>query len=307
MSTALLIVQILNGLQLGVLLFLIAAGLTLVFGVMNFINLAHGVQYMLGAYLAVTFYAVTESFLLATVLALVATLAFALVLELAVFRQLYDRDHLDHVIATFGIILFLNHGVKLVWGAAPLSLPIPQALSGSVRLADGLLYPWWRLVIIAAGLGTAGALHALIMHTRIGMLIRAGATQGTMVSALGVNIRRLFTLIFGLGAMLAGFAGIMIAPILSVEPGMGDSVLILAFVVIVVGGIGSVRGAFAAALVIGLVDTLGRSFCVDILRLMMGPSPARTIGPAIASMLIYLLMAGVLYFRPTGLFPAAGR
>jgi len=307
MSTALLIVQILNGLQLGVLLFLIAAGLTLVFGVMNFINLAHGVQYMLGAYLAVTFYAVTESFLLATVLALVATLAFALVLELAVFRQLYDRDHLDHVIATFGIVLFLNHGVKLVWGAAPLSLPIPQALSGSVRLADGLLYPWWRLVIIAAGLGTAGALHALIMHTRIGMLIRAGATHGTMVSALGVNIRRLFTLIFGLGAMLAGFAGIMIAPILSVEPGMGDSVLILAFVVIVVGGIGSVRGAFAAALVIGLVDTLGRSFCVDILRLMMGPSPARTIGPAIASMLIYLLMAGVLYFRPTGLFPAAGR
>ena len=307
MSTALLIVQILNGLQLGVLLFLIAAGLTLVFGVMNFINLAHGVQYMLGAYLAVTFYAVTESFLLATVLALVATLAFALVLELAVFRQLYDRDHLDHVIATFGIILFLNHGVKLVWGAAPLSLPIPQALSGSVRLADGLLYPWWRLVIIAAGLGTAGALHALIMHARIGMLIRAGATHGTMVSALGVNIRRLFTLIFGLGAMLAGFAGIMIAPILSVEPGMGDSVLILAFVVIVVGGIGSVRGAFAAALVIGLVDTLGRSFCVDILRLMMGPSPARTIGPAIASMLIYLLMAGVLYFRPTGLFPAAGR
>jgi branched-chain amino acid transport system permease protein len=307
MSTALLIVQILNGLQLGVLLFLIAAGLTLVFGVMNFINLAHGVQYMLGAYLAVTFYAVTGSFLLATALALAATLAFALVLELAVFRQLYDRDHLDHVIATFGIILFLNHGVKLVWGPAPLSLPIPQMLSGSVRLADGLLYPWWRLVIIAAGLGTAGALHALIMHTRVGMLIRAGATHGAIVSALGVNIRRLFMLVFGLGAMLAGFAGIMIAPILSVEPGMGDSVLILAFVVIVVGGIGSIRGAFAAALVIGLVDTLGRSFCVDLLRLMMGPSPARTIGPAIASMLIYLLMAGVLYFRPTGLFPAAGR
>src|SRR6516164_167172 len=307
MNTALFIVQILNGLQLGILLFLIAAGLTLVFGVMNFINLAHGVQYMLGAYFAVTFYALTQNFLAATVLALIAALAFGLLLEFVVFRRLYDRDHLDHVIATFGIIIFLNHGVKLVWGAAPLSLPIPEALSGSVRLADGLLYPWWRLVIIAAGLGTAGALHALIMHTRIGMLIRAGATHGTMVSALGVNIRRLFTLIFGLGAMLAGFAGIMIAPILSVEPGMGDSVLILAFVVIVVGGIGSVRGAFAAALVIGLVDTLGRSFCVDILRLMMGPSPARTIGPAIASMLIYLLMAGVLYFRPTGLFPAAGR
>jgi branched-chain amino acid transport system permease protein len=307
MSTALLIVQILNGLQLGVLLFLIAAGLTLVFGVMNFINLAHGVQYMLGAYLAVTFYRVTGSFLLATVFALLTTLAFALLLELAVFRQLYERDHLDQVIATFGIIIFLNHGVKLVWGPAPLSLPIPDVLSGSVRLLDGLLYPWWRLVIIAAGLASAGALHALIAHTRLGMLIRAGASHAPIVSALGVNIRRLFTLVFGLGAMLAGFAGIMIAPILSVEPGMGDTVLILAFVVIVVGGIGSVQGAFLAALVIGLVDTMGRSFSVDILRLVMGPSPARTIGPAIASMLIYLLMACVLYFRPTGLFPATGR
>jgi branched-chain amino acid transport system permease protein len=307
MNTALFIVQVLNGAQLGVLLFLIAAGLTLVFGVMNFINLAHGVQYMLGAYLAVTFYALTGHFLLATVLALLAALAFGLLLELAVFRQLYDRDHLDHVIATFGIIIFLNHGVKLVWGSAPLSLPIPDLFSGSVRLADGLLYPLWRLVIIAAGLATAGLLYVLITHTRVGMLIRAGASHAAMVSALGVNIRRLFTIVFGLGAMLAGFAGIMIAPILSVEPGMGDTVLILAFVVIVVGGIGSIRGAFLAALVIGLVDTLGRSFSVDILRLVMGPSPARTIGPAIASMLIYLLMAFVLYFRPTGLFPAKGR
>jgi branched-chain amino acid transport system permease protein len=307
MSTALFIVQVLNGLQLGVLLFLIAAGLTLVFGVMNFINLAHGVQYMLGAYLAVTFYALTGYFLLATVLALLSALALGLMLELAVFRQLYDRDHLDHVIATFGIILFVNHGVKLVWGSAPLSLPIPDLFSGSVRVADGLLYPSWRLVIIAAGLATAGLLYVLITHTRVGMLIRAGASHAAMVSALGVNIRRLFTIVFGLGAMLAGFAGIMIAPILSVEPGMGDTVLILAFVVIVVGGIGSIRGAFLAALVIGLVDTLGRSFSVDILRLVMGPSPARTIGPAIASMLIYLLMAFVLFFRPTGLFPAQGR
>ncbi len=307
MNAALFIVQVLNGLQLGVLLFLIAAGLTLVFGVMNFINLAHGVQYMLGAYLAVTFYALTGNFLLATLLALLAALAFGLLLELAVFRRLYDRDHLDHVIATFGIILFLNHGVKLIWGSAPLSLPIPDMFSGSVQLADGLLYPLWRLVIIAAGLATACVLYVLITHTRVGMLIRAGASHAAMVSALGVNIRRLFTIVFGLGAMLAGFAGIMIAPILSVEPGMGDTVLILAFVVIVVGGIGSIRGAFLAALVIGLVDTLGRSFSVDVLRLVMGPSPARTIGPAIASMLIYLLMAFVLYFRPTGLFPAKGR
>ena len=304
MNAALFIVQVLNGLQLGVLLFLIAAGLTLVFGVKNFINLAHGVLYMLGAYLAVTFYALTGQFLLATVLALAAALIFGLLLEILVFRRLYDRDHLDHVIATFGIIIFLNHGVKLVWGSAPLSLPIPDLLSGSLQLADGLLYPVWRFVILAAGLVTAGLLSLVISHTRTGMLIRAGASHAPIVSALGVNIRRLFTLVFGIGAMLAAFAGIMIAPILSVEPGMGDTVLILAFVVIVVGGIGSIRGAFLAALVIGLVDTLGRSFSVDVLRLVMGPSPARTIGPALASMLIYLLMACVLYFRPTGLFPA---
>ena len=307
MSVPLLVVQILNGLQLGVLLFLIAAGLTLVFGVMDFINLAHGVQYMLGAYLAVSFCALTGSFLAALVLALAASLAFGLLLEFMVFRHLYARGHLDHVIATFGIILFLNHGVKLVWGAAPLSLPIPELLSGSLRLADGLNYPVWRLVIIAAGLVTAGLLYVLVAHTRIGMLVRAGATNAAMVSALGVDIRRLFMIVFGFGAMLAGFAGIMIAPILSVEPGMGDTILILAFVVVVIGGIGSIRGAFLAALIIGLVDTLGRSFAVDLLRLVMGPSPARTVGPAVASMAIYLLMAVVLYVRPTGLFPAKGR
>jgi branched-chain amino acid transport system permease protein len=307
MNTTLLLIQALNGIQFGLILFLIAAGLTLVFGVMDFINLAHGVQYMLGAYLAVAFYALFGSFLAALVLALAATLAFGLLLEFAVFRHLYDRDHLDHVIATFGIILFLNHGVKLVWGAAPLSLPIPELFSGSVKLADGLLYPVWRLVVIASGLLVAVLLYVLVAHTRIGMLVRAGANNAAMVSALGVNIRRLFMIVFGFGAMLAGFAGIMIAPILSVEPGMGDTVLILAFVVIVIGGIGSIRGAFVAALLIGLVDTLGRSFSVDILRLVMGPSPARTVGPAIASMLIYLLMALVLYIRPTGLFPAKGR
>jgi branched-chain amino acid transport system permease protein len=306
MST-LLVVQILNGLQLGVLLFLIAAGLTLVFGVMDFINLAHGVQYMLGAYLAVTFYALTGNFLFALVLALAAALLFGLILEFLVFRRLYDRDHLDQVMATFGIILFLNHGVKLVWGAAPLSLPIPEALSGSVRLADGLLYPVWRLIIIASGLAVAALLYVLVLHTRIGMLVRAGATSAAIVSALGVNIRRLFMIVFGFGSMLAGFAGIMIAPILSVEPGMGDTILILAFVVIVIGGIGSIRGAFIAALLIGLVDTLGRSFSVEVMRLFMGPSAARVVGPAIASMLIYLLMAAVLYVRPTGLFPAKGR
>jgi branched-chain amino acid transport system permease protein len=307
MNTTLLIVQMLNGLQLGVLLFLIAAGLTLVFGVMDFINLAHGVQYMLGAYFAVTFYALTGNFLITLLLALAASLVCGLILEFLVFRQLYDRDHLDQVIATFGIILFLNHGVKLVWGAAPLSLPVPDVLAGSVKLADGLLYPVWRLVIIASGLTVAALLYVLVTWTRTGMLVRAGATNAAIVSALGVNIRRLFMVVFGFGTMLAGFAGIMIAPILSVEPGMGDTILILAFVVIVIGGIGSIRGAFVAALLIGLVDTLGRSFSVDLLRLFMGPSTARAVGPALASMSIYLLMAAVLYVRPAGLFPVKGR
>jgi branched-chain amino acid transport system permease protein len=307
MSFTLVIVQILNGLQFGVLLFLIAAGLTLVFGVMDFINLAHGVQYMLGAYLAVMFYALTGSFVLALVLALAAALALGLLLEFTVFRQLYDRDHLEQVIATFGIIIFLNQGVKVVWGAAPLNLPIPDALAGVVSLMPGMVYPVWRLVIIASGLIVALILYILVSKTRVGMLVRAGATHARIVSALGVDIRRLFMIVFGFGTMLAAFAGAMIAPILSVEPGMGDSVLILAFVVIVIGGIGSMRGAFIAALLIGLVDTLGRSFMIDILRLVMPPSPARTVGPALASMLIYVLMALVLYFRPAGLFPAKGR
>lgn len=304
---ALFIVQILNGLQLGVLLFLIAAGLTLVFGVMNFINLAHGVQYMLGAYLAVMFYAITGSSLLAVVLALLTALGFGLFLEFAIFRHLYDRDHLEQVIATFGIIIFLNQAVKTAWGAAPLTLPIPEIFSGTIVLMPGFLYPVWRLVIIGSGLAVGLLLYLLVSRTRVGMLVRAGATNARIVSALGVDIRRLFMIVFGFGAMLAAFAGAMIAPILSVEPGMGDTMLILAFVVIVIGGIGSIRGAFLAALLIGLVDTLGRSFAIDILRLVMPPSPARTVGPAIASMLIYVLMALVLYFRPGGLFPARGR
>ena len=304
---SLLVVQILNGLQLGVLLFLIAAGLTLVFGVMNFINLAHGVQYMLGAYLAITFYAITGSSLLAIVLAPLAALAFGLLLEFTIFRHLYDRDHLEQVIGTFGIIIFLSQAVKSVWGAAPLTLPIPQSFSGTIVLMPGLLYPVWRLIIIASGFAVGLLLYFFVNRTRLGMLIRAGASNARMVSALGVDIRRLFMVVFGFGTMLAAFAGAIIAPIVSVEPGMGDTVLILAFVVIVIGGIGSIRGTFIAALLIGLVDTLGRSFIVDILRLAMPPSSARTVGPALASMLIYVLMALVLYYRPGGLFPVRGR
>ena len=232
MTIQLLLVQTLNGLQFGVLLFLVAAGLTLVFGVMDFINLAHGVQYMLGAYLGVSFAAVTGSFWLGLLLALPAALACGLVLEWLVFRHLYDRDHLSQVLATFGVILFLNQAVKAVWGTAPLQVPTPALLQGGVTLMPGLQYPLYRLAILAAGLGTAALLWLLVERTRAGALVRAGATNAPMVPALGVDIHRLFMLVFGFGAMLAGFAGVMAAPILSVEPGMGDTVLILAFVVI---------------------------------------------------------------------------
>jgi len=304
MTATLFMVQVLNGVQFGLILFLIAAGLTLVFGVMDFINLAHGVQYMVGAYLAAAFTAWTESFWLGLSLALPTALAFGLLLEVLVFRHLYDRDHLDQVLATFGVILFLNQGVKFIWGAAPLNVPVPDVLSGSIELMDGLLYPVYRLAIIAAGFGTAILLSILVSRTRAGMLVRAGATNAAMVSALGVNIRQLFMIVFGFGAMLAGFAGVMVAPILSVEPGMGDNILILAFVVIVIGGIGSIPGAFVAALMIGLVDTVGRSFAPNILRLILEPAMASQTGRAIAPMLIYILMAAVLFFRPSGLFPA---
>ncbi len=303
MTSTLLLVQVLNGLQFGLILFLIAAGLTLVFGVMDFINLAHGVQYMVGAYLAAAFAAWTGSFWLALLLALPTALAFGLLLEVLVFRHLYDRDHLDQVLATFGVILFLNQGVKFVWGAAPLNVPMPDILSGSIPLPGGLLYPTYRIAIIAAGLGVAALLYVLVHHTRIGMLVRAGASNAAMVSALGVDIRRLFMGVFGFGAMLAGFAGAMVAPILSVEPGMGDNILILAFVVIVIGGIGSIRGAFLAALLIGLVDTVGRTLAPTVLRFFLDPSVASQTGRAVAPMLIYILMAAVLFFRPSGLFP----
>lgn len=303
MNATLLLVQTLNGLQFGVLLFLVAAGLTLVFGVMDFINLAHGVQYMVGAYLGATLAALTGGFWLGLLLALPAALAFGLLLEFLVFRHLYDRDHLSQVLATFGVILFLNEGVKVVFGAAPMQMPLPEALSGGVRIMDGLLYPTYRLAILAAGLATAALLWFLVERTKAGMLVRAGATNAPMVAALGVDIRRLFMLVFGFGAMLAGFAGVMAAPILSVEPGMGDNLLILAFVVIVIGGIGSVRGAFIAALLVGLVETLGRGMMPDLMRLFMDASSARQTGAALASMLVYIVMAAILAFRPAGLFP----
>ena len=303
MNATLLLVQVLNGLQFGILLFLVAAGLTLVFGVMDFINLAHGVQYMIGAYLGATCAAATGSVWLGLLLALPAALLFGLLLEFLVFRHLYDRDHLSQVLATFGVILFLNQGVKAVFGAAPMQMPVPEALSGGVPIMEGLLSPTYRLAILAAGLATALLLWFLVERTRVGMLVRAGATNAPMLSALGVDVRRLFMVVFGFGAMLAGFAGVMAAPILSVEPGMGDNLLILAFVVIVIGGIGSVRGAFLAALIVGLVETIGRSMMPDLMRLFLDPSAARQTGAALASMLIYIVMAAILAFRPAGLFP----
>ncbi|QDL93949.1 branched-chain amino acid ABC transporter permease (plasmid) [Paroceanicella profunda] len=300
--TNLLLLQALNGLQFGVLLFLVAAGLTLVFGIMDFINLAHGVLYMVGAYLVATFAGLTGSFWLGIVIALPVALVFGLLLEVLIFRRLYDRSHLDQVLATFGLIMIVNEGVKIIWGAAPLSVPMPDLLSGSVPLVGMMQYPVYRIAIIAAGLLTALGLYLMIGHTRIGMLLRAGASNGKMVSALGVNIRRLFMIVFGFGAMLAGFAGAMIAPILSVDPGMGESVLILTFVVIVIGGIGSIRGAFIAAILVGLVDTLGRTFGPILLRMVLDPSAASQTGRTLAPMLIYILMAAILFFRPAGLF-----
>ena len=301
--TSLLLIQALNGLQFGILLFLVAAGLTLVFGVMDFINLAHGVQYMVGAYLAATFTAWSGSFFLGLLIALPCALLFGILLEMLIFRHLYERDHLDQVLATFGLILILNEGVKIIWGAAPISIQMPDALTGSIPLTGILGYPVYRLAIIAAGLAVALGLYVVVNHTRIGMRLRAGASNAPMVSALGVDVRRLFMIVFGFGAMLAGFAGAMVGPILSVQPGMGDQILILAFVVIVIGGIGSIRGAFIAAILVGLVDTLGRSFGPMLLRMMLDPSAAGQTGRTLAPMLIYILMAAVLFFRPSGLFP----
>jgi branched-chain amino acid transport system permease protein len=300
----LLAIQTLNGLQLGVLLFLMAAGLTLVLGIMNIVNLAHGSLYMLGAFFLTAGISWTGSYLAGLVLAIVATLLVGVALELAVLRRLHDRDHLDQVLATFGMILFFNEMMRILFGPAPLSAPMPAFLEGQVMLTEDLDYPIYRLTVIAVGLAVAGFLYWLIVKTRLGMLIRAGASNRGMIAALGVDVTLLYTGVFALGAALAGLAGLMAAPILSVESGMGDGVLILTFVVIVIGGIGSIRGAFVAALLIGLVDTIGRSFLPMALREFLSPTLAAGVGPAIASMAIYLLMALVLTFRPQGLFPA---
>jgi branched-chain amino acid transport system permease protein len=302
MSGSLLFLQVLNGIQFGLILFLITAGLTLIFGVMDLVNLAHGVQYMVGAYLAATFASLSGNFFVAIALTLPAALAFGLLLEFLVFRHLYGRSHLDQVLATFGLVLVLSEGAKAIWGPAPLNMSVPDLLSGSIPMPGGLSYPVYRLVIIGAGLAIAAVLYALVNYTRAGMLVRAGATDGEMVASLGVNIARLFMLVFAFGAMLAGFAGALMSPILNVDPSMGDNILILAFVVIVVGGTGSIRGAFVAALLVGLVDTVGRFLAPIALRMLLDPALASQAGRALSPMLIYVLMAAVLCWRPSGLF-----
>ena len=303
MSGTLVLIQFLNGLQLGVLLFLLAAGLTLVFGIMDFVNLAHGSLYMLGAFLAATLAALTGSFVLGVLLALAAMALVGLALELSVVRALYQRDHLDHVLATFGLILVIDTLAQLIWGPEGVSIPVPVWLRGQVEILPNIIFPSYRLLIIVTGLAVAGLLYWLVNHTRLGMLIRAGASNRTMVSALGVDIGTMFAAVFAIGAVLAGLAGMLIAPITGASIGMGNDIIITAFVVIIVGGIGSMKGAFVAALVIGLIDTMGRSFLVDLFKLAMPDSAAATAAPAISAMLIYLLMAAILAIRPQGLFP----
>jgi branched-chain amino acid transport system permease protein len=279
-----------------------AAGLTLVFGIMNLVNLAHGSLYMVGAYFATAVYTRTGSFLLGVLFALAATLAVGMLVEVIALRTLYERDHLDQVLATFGLILFFNELIAIIWGRGSLYTSLPAWLQGHINLFTGSRYPVYRMVVLGVGLAVAVLLWYVVTRTRLGMLIRAGASNRTMVAALGINIRLLYTVVFGFGAALAGLAGLMAGPIYAVQPGMGELILIQVFVVIVIGGIGSIRGALVGAIIVGVVDTLGRAFLKPVLATMLSASAAEAAGPALASMLIYLLMAVVLAVKPAGLF-----
>ncbi|UWQ77114.1 branched-chain amino acid ABC transporter permease [Leisingera sp. M658] len=302
MTYILVLEQILNGLQFGVMLFLMAAGLTLVFGVMGLINLAHGSLYMVGAFAAAAVAGWSGSFLLALIASLAAAAAAGALMELVVIRRLYRRDHLDQVLATFALILIFSEGTRWLFGSFPLFLDVPPYLSGPVTLPGGIEYPLYRLAIILIGLAIAAGLFLLIARTRIGIQIRAGEADREMIAALGVDISKLYTLVFALGAALAGLAGALVGAIQSVQVGMGEPVLILAFVVIVIGGIGSIKGALAGALLVGMTDTLGGVFLPRLFALFMEPASAASAGASLASMLIYILMAGVLLVRPSGLY-----
>jgi branched-chain amino acid transport system permease protein len=297
-----ILLQILNGIQLGLLMFLLAAGLTLVFGIMDLVNLAHGSLYMMGAYLAWTFMGWTDSFVLGAILALPAALALGVVIEMVIARRLYARDHLDQVLATFGLILFFNELVRVLWGPAIQRMPMPSALARTVEILPGVQFPAHRLAIIVVGTLVAILLAWLVARTRTGMLIRAGASNRRMVAALGVNIELLFSLVFGLGAVLAAIAGLMSGMNQPLKIGMGDDILILAFVIIVIGGIGSIKGSFVAAMVVGQIDIFGRAFLPDLLKKVLSNSAATTAAPALSQMLVYILMAAILVWRPSGLF-----
>jgi len=303
MSAAFLLEQLLNGVQLGVMLFLMAAGLTLVFGVMGLINLAHGSLYMVGAFFCAWIAGETASFWLGLGGGFLAAAAAGALVEILVIRRLYARDHLDQVLATFALILIFSELMRWVFGDRPLYLDVPEILSGAVPLPGGGGYPAYRLAIIAVGLATAVGLYLLIAKTRLGMQIRAGESDREMIGALGVDIRTLYTAVFALGAALAGLAGGLVGALQSVQVGMGEPVLILAFVVIIIGGIGSVKGALVGAVLVGVTDTLGRVFLPQLFGLFLPPSEATSVGASLAAMAIYLLMAGVLAFRPKGLFP----
>lgn len=306
MTAILFLEQTLNGVQFGLMLFLLAAGLTLVFGIMDMINLAHGSLYMIGAYLMAALAQATGSFWVALPLALLATALVGAALEVTILRRLYERDHLSQVLATFALILIANEVVRLIWGSQPILLNAPAGLTGPVELPGGMQYASYRLAIIAAGLAVAVLLYILVTKTRVGMLVRAGASNREMATAMGVDIRRLFTAVFAIGAALCGLAGAMLGPILAVQVGMGENILILAFVVIVIGGIGSIRGAFVGALLVGLVDTMGRALLPMFFAAFFPPQVASNLGPSLSSIMIYVLMAAVLFFRPQGLFPARG-
>ncbi|MBB4349169.1 MULTISPECIES: ABC transporter permease subunit [Rhizobiaceae] len=305
MTIALALEQLLNGIQLGVMLFLMAAGLTLIFGVMGLINLAHGSLYMVGAFACAAVAAWTGSFWLGLIASLACAAAAGAVVELAVIRRLYDRDHLDQVLATFALILIFSEGTRWLFGDFPLYLDIPPLLQGIVSLPGDASYPVYRLAIIAVGALIALGLYLLIGKTRLGMRIRAGESDREMIGALGVDIRTLYTLVFSLGSALAGLAGALVGALQSVQVGMGEPVLILAFVVIVIGGIGSIKGALYGALLVGVTDTLGRFLLPQFLALFVDPSQAGMIGGAMASMLIYVVMAVILAVKPRGLFPPA--
>lgn len=303
MTLALALEQLLNGIQFGVMLFLMASGLTLIFGVMGLINLAHGSLYMVGAFVCAYVTGITGSFWLGLVAGTLGAALMGVVVEMLVIRRLYQRDHLDQVLATFALILILSEGTAWVFGSRPLWLDIPSVLKGSIELGS-VVYPVYRILIIVVGVLVAIGLYLLISRTRIGMRIRAGENDREMIGALGVNISALYTFVFAVGAALAGLAGSLVGALQSVEVGMGEPVLILAFVVIVIGGIGSVKGALIGAMLVGIVDTLGRVFLPSIFQWFMEPSAASSVGSALASMLIYLLMAIVLAIKPKGLFPA---